>query len=857
MPSSQDRLRSFRCRVSGTTSKVLAVAPTVNAVALPLLAAAALLAPALVPAPAFSQVSRNVTLLSHMDNYSTSGYSSCWSYIHSDGREYAFELARTGASVVRLTDPAHPVEVGFFNLYDSEWHEGRQYRNYFYITVEDRSGGRTFKGLTIIDMSDPDHPHTVGNYHSDLFSAHTIEIDIARGYLYAAGATGAVGDTYGQGTFIYSLANPENPVLISVYGNGFPEYIHTIHVDGTRGYASMEQLGVTRILDLTDPAHPATLAEFETPGGRAPGVTQRSRTHSAWNTPDGRYLVVTDEVSGVGLYVYDIQNLANIRQVYSFQGLPPRTIAHDPVVRGNLLFQAYYTAGARVYDMSNPTWPAEVGFYDTFAGNDGGFNGCWEVAPLYPSGIFIASDTKTGLYVFRLTSPYGVVRGTAQQVMTGTILPGVVVTQASTASTVSFTDGRYSIGMQPGSVTLTFSKFGYETLTKKLNVMAGSDQTFDPKLRPLDAGALNVTVTSAGTPLAGAELAIVGTPLRAVSDASGVAVFSSVPVGTWQVRCVRPGQTPQTLSAMIIKATTTSITASLTAALSYDDAEADRGWSLADKFDDAIRGLWTRGVPNGTVFTRTAEAVQTASDHTPGAGSACFLTGNAPVPASAIFSDDVADGQTTLTSPAFHLAGVSDPRLGYWRWYFNYAAEFTPDDPLVTQLSNDGGQTWVSVESLYESPAGWQFVELRVRDYFSTPGDVLLRFIASDRGEFGAVEAAVDDIMSYAGSGAASSSRFAAASAAAPRFGAPRPSPTRDGASIELSLPRPAEVRADLFDVQGRRVRTIQSGVMPEGLNVIRWNGKLSNGERAPAGVYWLRVRSDDLTQSSRLVVVR
>jgi choice-of-anchor B domain-containing protein len=837
------RYRPFRNRVFGTISTALAIALSL-----------------LVPRTAQSQASRNVTLLSHMDNHA-GGYSSCWSYIHSDGREYAFELARTGASVVRLTDPAHPVEVAFFNLYDNEWHEGRQYRNWFYITTEDRSGGRSFIGLTIIDMSDPDHPHTVSEYHSGLFSAHTIEIDTARGYLYAAGAIGAIAQgTYAQGMFIYSLADPENPVLLTVYGDGFLEYIHTIHVDGTRGYASMQIAGKTRILDLTDPAHPVTLAEFETPGGRAPGVTQRSRTHSAWNTPDGRYLVVSDEVSGVGLYVYDIQDLANIRQVYSFQGMPPRTIAHDPVVRGNLLFQAYYTAGAHVYDISNPTWPAEVGFYDTFAGNDGGFNGCWEVAPLYPSGIFIASDMKTGLYVFRLASSYGIVRGTAQQAPSGPILQGVAVTQSSTgASTVSFSDGRYSIGLQPASVTLTYTKFGYETLTKTLTVGAGTDQTLDAKLRLLDAGALSVTVRSAGggPPLLGAELAIVGTPLRAVSDASGVALFPSVPVGTWQVRCVCPGQTPHSLNATIIKMKTTALTASLVAALSYDDAEADRGWSLADKFDGATRGLWTRGVPNGTVNPLTQDTVQTYRDHTPGVGGACFLTGNASIPETFIFTDDVANGATTLTSPAFHLGGNSDPRIGYWRWYMNYAFELKPDDPLVTQVSNDGGQSWVSIDSLYESPPGWQYVELRVKDYFSAPGDVLLRFIAMDRGEFGCVEAAVDDIASYAGSGMAQASRFALASSAAPRFGAPRPSPTRDGASIELTLSRSADVQADLFDVQGRRVATLQRGVMPAGLNVVRWNGKLANGARAPAGVYWIRIRSDDLTRSSRLVVVR
>src|SRR6185295_7146875 len=63
MPSSPNSPSPLRSRV---ISIVLAVA-------LPIIA----------PSTARSQVSRNVTLLSHMDRYSTSGYSSCWSYIHS------------------------------------------------------------------------------------------------------------------------------------------------------------------------------------------------------------------------------------------------------------------------------------------------------------------------------------------------------------------------------------------------------------------------------------------------------------------------------------------------------------------------------------------------------------------------------------------------------------------------------------------------------------------------------------------------------------------------------------------------------------------------------------------------------
>jgi choice-of-anchor B domain-containing protein len=805
-------------------------------------------------ATASAQQSRNVTLLSHMNLYD--GYSSCWSYVHSDGREYAFELAKSGASVVRLTDPQHPVEVAFFNLVNSDWHEGRQYRNWFYITTESRDAGRAITGLTIVNMADPDHPRLVSSYHSDLASAHTIDIDLARGLLYAAGATGSSG----QGTYVYSLADPENPALLAVYGDAFPNYIHTIHVTGTRGYASMPILGVVRILDLTDPAHATTIAEFKTPAGSNHGLT-----HSSWESVDGRYLYVSDSIDRFGLYVFDVQNLAEIHQVYSFEGMPFRSIPHDPVARGNLLFASWYTSGARVFDISNPAWPVEIGFYDTFPGIDGGEEGCWEVAPMFPSGIFIASDRQTGLYVFRLNATYGIVRGTVRQASNGPTISGAVIRQLPDGpSTVSFSDGRYSIAVPPGGVTLSVSKFGYDSATQPATVAAGSDQTLDMNLRLSDAGSVSGVVSRASdaATLSGADLQIVGTPLKTTTNASGAYSFPSVPAGTYSVRCTRPGQVPATLTAIVIKNKATALSVALSNPLTYDDAEADRGWVVGDRLDDATRGIWVRAVPNGVIYQRTGEQVQTDRDRTPDPGAACFVTGNAiPSCPYCVFDDDVS-GRTTLTSPAFHLGGVADPRIGYWRWFANYFYSDTPDDPLVTQLSNDAGRTWTSIDSLYDLPQGWQYAEIKVSDFFPNPGDILVRFIAS-KPDFGVFEAAIDDISSYPGGGAALAAAMpgaagmpSAAAGLVARVGRAYPSPTRGGATIEMTLPAAANVRADIFDVSGRLVRSLVAGSLPAGDHWLTWDGRLSNGQRAPAGRYWLRTSAGSTVTRSSLVIV-
>jgi hypothetical protein len=61
-----------------------------------------------------------------------------------------------------------------------------------------------------------------------------------------------------------------------------------------------------------------------------------------------------------------------------------------------------YERGITVLDITNPAAPEEVGFFDTFPSSDNtSFNGAWGVYPYLPSGILLASDINTGLYVLR------------------------------------------------------------------------------------------------------------------------------------------------------------------------------------------------------------------------------------------------------------------------------------------------------------------------------------------------------------------------------------------------------------------------------------------------------------------------
>jgi hypothetical protein len=79
-------------------------------------------------------------------------------------------------------------------------------------------------------------------------------------------------------------------------------------------------------------------------------------------------------------------------------------------VRGNLIFEANYTSGLRVFDAGDdPAAPVEVAYFDTWPDNDNvEYSGLWSNYPFFPSGTIIGSDRQRGLFVLRLQEQPGV-----------------------------------------------------------------------------------------------------------------------------------------------------------------------------------------------------------------------------------------------------------------------------------------------------------------------------------------------------------------------------------------------------------------------------------------------------------------
>ncbi|HMI30513.1 MAG TPA: FlgD immunoglobulin-like domain containing protein, partial [Candidatus Limnocylindrales bacterium] len=448
----------------------------------------------------------------------------------------------------------------------------------------------------------------------------------------------------------------------------------------------------------------------------------------------------------------------------------------------------------------------------------------------------------------------GVVSGTVREYSTGVPL-GSALVQESLSGRVTYAgvDGSFSLTVTAGTTTnLTAVKYGYAPLSTSVQVPLGGTRLIDFALPKVPTGILDGSVvrTTDGSSVSGAELTLMGTPLVGLTGSNG-RYSLTVPQGTVNERCERPGFQPLVRNVSINAGVTQSMNFNLTPVNWYDDAQSDAGWSLRTTGDNATSGIWVRTVPTRTSVGTTA--VQPSKDHSPDGGTLCFVTGNSV--STDINAADVDAGKTTLTSPILHLGGIADPRIVFWRWYTNSAGTSPGEDPFVIQISNNGG-AWITVESLSATRNYWQRVEIRATNYFGSPGNVQVRFVAQDNGNASTVEAGIDD-LEYYGGGIVTAASGESAPVPAVFLGAPRPSPSKGPTQINLELPRAMQVDANVFNVQGRLVRTIESGMMTAGVHVLRWDGRLNLGDTASSGVYWLKVAAGDVQKKVRIVVVK
>lgn len=83
------------------------------------------------------------------------------------------------------------------------------------------------------------------------------------------------------------------------------------------------------------------------------------------------------------------------------------------------------------------------------------------------------------------------------------------------------------------------------------------------------------------------------------------------------------------------------------------------------------------------------------------------------------------------------------------------------------------------------------------------------------------------------------------------------PNPFRQTTRFSFGVDREGRYDVSIFDVAGRRVRRIDTGLLPRGIHQLEWDGLGSSGRPVPAGVYFVRLDGSGNSEATRIVRLR
>jgi hypothetical protein len=182
---------------------------------------------------------------------------------------------------------------------------------------------------------------------------------------------------------------------------------------------------------------------------------------------------------------------------------------------------------------------------------------------------------------------------------------------------------------------------------------------------------------------------------------------------------LQPPEAPAATFGALV-ATTTTVFA--------DDFQANTGWSVVN--ESVADGQWGRGNPAGD-GTRGDPLFDFD-----GSGQ-CYVTDNV------IGNSDVDGGPTRLLSPVFDCSSGDAFEISYARWFTN---DDNDADAMVVAVSNDGGTSWTTVETVSDMGGGWVARSFLLGDYLAPTGQVRLRFSVTDNPNDSVTEAGLDAV---------------------------------------------------------------------------------------------------------------
>ncbi|MEM8584716.1 MAG: choice-of-anchor B family protein [Bacteroidota bacterium] len=749
-----------------------------------------------------------------------------WGYVAPDGTEYAIVGLVDGVSIVSLADPDNIVEVASIPGQFSTWRDMKTFGEYAYVVADQ---GNSTEGLTIIDMTDIENGNvTFTNNQYDIPGAgtferaHNIFIDVNKGRALIAGSNAS------NGVLFFDIATtPGEAIYLTTVGFN---YSHDTYLNNGILYNSDVFNGVLSLWEVNDIFNPVQLSATTTPS---------AFTHNAWSTADNSVVFTTDERANAPVAAYDISDptdpvlLDEYRPLYS---LNTGTVPHNTHVLDQYLITSYYTDGVTIVDASEPDNMIEIANWDTWTGGPGGFNGCWGAYPYLPSGLVLASDISSGLFVVELEYRRAArLAGTITDAETGLPINGVDVAIQASQENEGMTNasGMYRTGLaNGGNYQLTFSHPDYNSLSLSVDLINGETTILDTTLQTNQirhAVTATVLETEVMTGIEGAELLFVNAQddISLISDVNGFASFGFVPDGTYNVYVGKWGY-----RTILEENLTINGPANLNFELEigYQDGfQLDFGWT-ATSSEGTTTGFWVRDVPNGTADDTDEYAPFFDADGD--LGDQAYITGNSDENGSLGF-DDIDNGTVTLTSPIFDLTIYEEEsvRLSYQHWFVNFLGNGAPDDNFVVTISNGTDEALLTQNTDGTPGQGWIAEEFTLSQFLTLTDQMQLTVVTSDEGAGNVSEGGFDDFLIEGELLNTSTENIVRAGLEAEVF----PNPSIGSFNLQYELPASSHnLQLELTDVAGRVVLTQQLESTA--------TGNINLGATLSPGTYFLRM---------------
>jgi hypothetical protein len=83
------------------------------------------------------------------------------------------------------------------------------------------------------------------------------------------------------------------------------------------------------------------------------------------------------------------------------------------------------------------------------------------------------------------------------------------------------------------------------------------------------------------------------------------------------------------------------------------------------------------------------------------------------------------------------------------------------------------------------------------------------------------------------------------------------PNPFNPETTIEFALPKPSQVKIQIYDVLGQLVRTLVNEPMAAGVTTVKWDGRNEENRLLSTGIYLYRIEAGNFVATRKLMLMR